>query len=310
MTTFKMLINLYSLQRIIFSAMRTVEGNGNHLSGNQLRREAELVGRSVKHGGKIVHTTVGVQEAGLISTGIQGGYVDTGEIMSCNVSHVPSNSLGTQRRTMAQRKEYRDSLKWVKNDLTAKDECTWNMPNWLQNDKEPVAIFDMFFDDEVMSFIVESTVNYAHQQSNITFTLDINELRIFLGILFLSGYCTMSCTRMYWETADDTHQTMSRNHFEEILQYFYACDNTSLDSKDKFSKVRPIWSMLNERWLLAFPQDANLSIDESMCPYFGRHGCKQPIRFGYKIWCICTHMGYVIQVNPIMEQLQGIPIQS
>ena len=40
----------------------------------------------------------------------------------------------------------------------------------------------------------------------------------------------------------------------------------------------------------------NLSIDESMVPYFGRHSCKQfirgkPIRFGYKIWMLASNIG-------------------
>ncbi|XP_039287759.1 piggyBac transposable element-derived protein 3-like [Nilaparvata lugens] len=37
-----------------------------------------------------------------------------------------------------------------------------------------------------------------------------------------------------------------------------------------------------------------------MIPYYERHGGKQhmhnkPIRFGYKAWCLCTRLGYVVQ---------------
>ena len=40
-----------------------------------------------------------------------------------------------------------------------------------------------------------------------------------------------------------------------------------------------------------------LSIDESMMPYYGSHSCKmfikgKPIRFGYKLWCLCESDGY------------------
>ena len=40
----------------------------------------------------------------------------------------------------------------------------------------------------------------------------------------------------------------------------------------------------------------DLSIDESMVPYFRRHSCKQnicekPIRFGYKLLIICSSTG-------------------
>ena len=40
-----------------------------------------------------------------------------------------------------------------------------------------------------------------------------------------------------------------------------------------------------------------------MVPYYGRHGLKQhiygkPIRFGYKVWCLCTTEKYLIQTEP------------
>ena len=45
------------------------------------------------------------------------------------------------------------------------------------------------------------------------------------------------------------------------------------------------------------------SIDESMVPCYGRHGCTQfikgkPIRFGFKIWACATVSGYCIQLEP------------
>ena len=44
-------------------------------------------------------------------------------------------------------------------------------------------------------------------------------------------------------------------------------------------------------------------IDKSMIPYFGRHGAEQflkdkPIRFGYKMWCLCNCLWYLIQCGP------------
>ena len=51
-----------------------------------------------------------------------------------------------------------------------------------------------------------------------------------------------------------------------------------------------------------FPAETNLCVDESMIPYFGHHGAKQhmhgkPIRFGYKAWCLCTRLSYLIQAK-------------
>ncbi|GLV46487.1 hypothetical protein CBL_20816 [Carabus blaptoides fortunei] len=72
---------------------------------------------------------------------------------------------------------------------------------------------------------------------------------------------------------------------------------------DKFAKVRPLFNLLNTRFLEYAELAENLSIDESMVPYFGRHAAKQfirgkPIRYGYKMWCLCEPLGYLIQFEP------------
>ena len=98
---------------------------------------------------------------------------------------------------------------------------------------------------------------------------------------------------------------MSRNRFEEMLRYLHVSDNAHLDVGDKMSKVRPLLSHMNEKFLTYFRavQTQNLSIDESMVPYYGRHSCKQfirgkPIRFGYKVWMLSTSLGYVVKFEP------------
>ena len=77
-------------------------------------------------------------------------------------------------------------------------------------------------------------------------------------------------------------------------------DNNNLNSSDKFSKVNPLLRMVNESCLENFIPEKNISIDESMVPYYGRHGCKQyiqnkPVKFGYKLWVVGTPLGYGIQ---------------
>ena len=60
---------------------------------------------------------------------------------------------------------------------------------------------------------------------------------------------------------------------------------------------------MNESCLKNFIPEKNISIDESMMPYYGRHGCKQyiqnkPVKFGYKMWVAATPLGYGIQFYP------------
>jgi len=120
---------------------------------------------------------------------------------------------------------------------------------------------------------------------------------------------------MYWEQQPDVlneavSRAMTRKKFEDILRYFHIADNKALAENDKYAKVRPLLAALNERWLLFKPSDGHLYIDESMIPYFGKHGAKQhihgkPIRFGYKMWSMATPMGYLIQGEPYQGAATG-----
>lgn len=104
---------------------------------------------------------------------------------------------------------------------------------------------------------------------------------------------------------------MSRKRFQEILKYFHVADNNSLNENEKFTMVRPLLNILNSKWLQYYPKDPYISIDESMVKYFGRHGAKQhihnkPIRFGFKVWSLCTRLGYLIQA----EHYQGASTEN
>jgi len=107
---------------------------------------------------------------------------------------------------------------------------------------------------------------------------------------------------------DDVHNPavssiMSVNRFEEILRNLHFADNKNLPTGDKMAKVRPLYSMSNERFLLFWPQEQDTNVDESMIPYYGKHSAKQfirgkPIRFGFKLWCLNTRLGYIVQCEP------------
>ena len=111
-----------------------------------------------------------------------------------------------------------------------------------------------------------------------------------------------------WEVGTETYipfvtEAIRRNRIELIKCYLHCADNSHLPENDKFAKMRSILCLLNERYLINVVLEENLCIDESMAPYFGRHGAKQflkgkPIRFGYKFWCFFDRLGYLIQFEP------------
>jgi len=209
---------------------------------------------------------------------------------------------------------------WQKKDIGSNllTQKPWPMitpPKFLREHQTPTTLFELFFDDEIVDVIVVNTNNYARQdKGNHVFTTNADEIRTFLAVLLISGYSTLLGGTMYWEANPDSHneavaESMSRNRFDDLMRFLRVSDNANLDSADRCTKVRPLYTMLNERCLQFYQSQQQLSIDESMVPYFGRQPSKQflclkPVRFRSKLWTLATSIGYVIQFEPYAGRKQ------
>lgn len=92
---------------------------------------------------------------------------------------------------------------------------------------------------------------------------------------------------------------MRRDRFRQIMRFFHCADNTQLNKSDKMSKLRPLMTLLKNKFAENLVMQKCANYDESMIKYFGKHGCKQfirgkPIRFGYKAWCLNLPNGYLV----------------
>jgi hypothetical protein len=63
---------------------------------------------------------------------------------------------------------------------------------------------------------------------------------------------------MYWENCSDTNnplvaEPISRDRFTYIMTHLHCCDNSNLDQTDKFAKVRPLFDLLNQKFLTLAP---------------------------------------------------------
>lgn len=158
-----------------------------------------------------------------------------------------------------------------------------------------------------MDLIVQNTNLYAAQKNN-NVTVTREDIYRFIGILILSGYHVVPQIGMYWSSKSDlglpiVQQAMARNKFTTIKANLHLADNMNIDSEDRFAKVRPLMNLLNKKYKQFGIFSSNLSIDEQMVPYFGRHNCKmfirgKPIRFGFKFWCMCSDDGYLYEAIP------------
>ena len=116
-----------------------------------------------------------------------------------------------------------------------------------------VKLFEKFFDKEVLELIVSQTILYATSKGDIGFTVTVEEICVFLGILIVSGICAVPSRQYYWRNSTLTRNervsnAMRRNQFEKIVQNIHFVDNTNLDLSDKYAKLRPLLKLLGDRY--------------------------------------------------------------
>ncbi|XP_037374949.1 piggyBac transposable element-derived protein 1-like [Talpa occidentalis] len=221
--------------------------------------------------------------------------------------HSPESQPAHKKRKMAAALEQC----WVKRDIKA------TLPGWsaldtgllnLKSEKlSPVELFELFFDDETFNLIVSETNNYAFQK-NVNLEVTVQEMRCVFGVLLWSGVVRHPRRGMYWEVADaeqnQVRDAIRRDRFELILSYLHFADNSCLDQKDKFTKLRPLIKQMNKNFLLYAPLEEYYCLDKTMCECFdsGQFLNGKPIRIGYKIWCGTTTQGYLVWFEPYQEE--------
>ena len=284
---------------------RIVKSNHSFLSLQPPRKKARLQRRAVSV------STSGRSHA---SSNVYPSTSGESDLTTTSENIMPST--GGAARMIGAALSTRTSMKlpkkWSKRDLPKDGLFDWNQVgnsrNMTISEFSPVSLFELFLSDDIVNAIASESTNYARQKGSYSFVLTNADVRVFMAILFTSGYATLSARRMYWECSSDVHnkaiaRAMTHNRFEEVLRYIHIADNMHLDVNDKFSKVRLLITELNKSFLNYFPIQQQLSVDESMIPYFGNHSAKQfiggkPIRFGYKMWCLTTPLGYLVQFDP------------
>ncbi|XP_050301648.1 piggyBac transposable element-derived protein 3-like [Anthonomus grandis grandis] len=212
--------------------------------------------------------------------------------------------LATKRRKILERKAVSYNPTWRPGSFIHKNLPLFKEEEHIQELRgeleglSPLDIFFKFVDENLMNLIIQFSEKYAQDNNRHEFYLSREELLNFLGILILSGYHSLPQTDMYWSLDEDktvriVRDCMNRNKFRSIKRNLHLSDNNNLDKGDKYIKLRPFFDTMNEKFLQFGIFSFNLSIDEQMVPYFGRHSCKmfikgKPVRFGFKLWCICS----------------------
>lgn len=174
-------------------------------------------------------------------------------------------------------------------------------------DSSPIQLFEKMFDSRCIDLLVAETNRYAAQKNESNFQVRPEEIKAFIGILFLSGYHRLPSQEHYWSLDPDlqvetVRDCMSRKAFLTIKRFLHCNNNDLLEDDenkaDRSFKVKPLFCLLNENFQQFGFFNKHLSVDEMIIKYFGHHGLKQfirgkPIRFGYKLWSLCGDNGFV-----------------
>ena len=93
----------------------------------------------------------------------------------------------------------------------------------LPFDAKPVDYFLQLFPQSLFEKIKVETERYAHQKGKLSFQTSVEEMRAYLGMLFLMGVVRLPGYRHYWSKNTVLRQAhicnvMTRNRYEVLTQ--------------------------------------------------------------------------------------------
>lgn len=152
----------------------------------------------------------------------------------------------------------------------------------------PHQQFEKYFDENLLNYIIDASTKYAIYCNKPDPKINISELKTLIAVLIISGYNHHSSLRNMWSQDDDlknvlVSNSIRRNRYQEILRFIHFEDSGKGGTRDnpnpdKLWKLRPLMDHVKAKMLEHFHPEQNLSYDESMIAYFGKHGCKQFIK--------------------------------
>ena len=91
--------------------------------------------------------------------------------------------------------------------------------------------------------------------------------------MLISGYSSVSrCYRVDDDVRNNAiAKALPRNTFDKWLKFLHLANNDTLQQGDRYAKVSPLIDMLNARYVSMFPVKREISVDETMVKFFGRH---------------------------------------
>ncbi|XP_017757888.1 PREDICTED: piggyBac transposable element-derived protein 4-like [Eufriesea mexicana] len=181
-------------------------------------------------------------------------------ILSSSSSDTATDRNTTEEEVWESDEEQDDDAEWRKivEKSASEEECSDGEELLMEETDcdDPVAIYKLFFTDEILETIVEETNRYAvqcmvnaaygrrqHQQRWNPVTT--SELNTFIGILLIMGVVQVPELRLYWSNKAmyanaRIKKAMKRDRFLAILKYLHFSDNATARTEDRLHKLRNV----------------------------------------------------------------------
>lgn len=184
---------------------------------------------------------------------------------------------------------------------------------------KPIDFFHLIFTKELLNDILSWTnaraterIDNEKRRKNkmkLWFNMEEKELKAFLGVLLTMGIVRMPGIHCYWETNSRLFSSygvtdlFSKRRFIDIFSSLCLRDPflNNNNPNDKLFKIFPFVVSIISQSQYHYIPERDLTIDESMVPFSGRHKLVQfmplkPIRYGFKAFLLCeAASGYVLR---------------
>ena len=163
-----------------------------------------------------------------------------------------------------------------------------------------VEIFELFFSEDLKKYIIEATRENGLE-------LSYEDLNKFVGILIASIVNVRKKEGDFWSRRKVLHHkliadTLSRKEFLVIKRHLKLSKKSDQNLNNKIWRVHNVIEILKKNLQQFGFFSSKYSVDESMIKFFGRCRFKQymrnkPIKFGLKLWALCSISGYLFDFN-------------
>ncbi|XP_035272145.1 piggyBac transposable element-derived protein 4-like [Anguilla anguilla] len=191
-----------------------------------------------------------------------------------------------------------------------------------ENIVSPLSSLLCLIDILMWGQIVKYTVAEAHRNGAENWDLSVDELKAFVGLLYLRGITGGKSMNLedFWSSDLGNpffNETMSRQRFRDIMRYLRFDDKdtraTRLE-KDKFAIISEIWSKFVSNSTACYTPGENITVDEQLFPTkarcrFTQYIATKPDKFGIKFWIAAdVETKYMLNAFPYLGKDEARPV--